>query len=60
MKRQSQVSVTYFSFVSQIDKISPHGVEIQRFGLDESETVPADVIVEVCKSEDWCGGSEGW
>ncbi|PLW27587.1 hypothetical protein PCANC_19883 [Puccinia coronata f. sp. avenae] len=31
---------------AKIDKISPQGVEIQRFGLDESETVPADVIVE--------------
>jgi len=31
---------------AKIERISPLGVEIQRFGLDEPETVPAHVIVE--------------
>ncbi|WAR62037.1 hypothetical protein PtB15_14B131 [Puccinia triticina] len=31
---------------AKIDRISPQGVEVQRFGLDQSEIVPADVIVE--------------
>jgi hypothetical protein len=35
----------------QIHRISPEGVEVHRFGLDESEIVPADVIVEVRQSD---------
>ncbi|KAH9444032.1 hypothetical protein MJO29_013489 [Puccinia striiformis f. sp. tritici] len=31
---------------AKINGISPQGVEVQRFGLDQSEVVPADVIVE--------------
>ncbi|KNZ44907.1 hypothetical protein VP01_86g1 [Puccinia sorghi] len=36
---------------AKIDRISAHGVEIHRFGVEEPETLPADVIVEVRWSE---------
>ncbi|KNZ63929.1 uncharacterized protein VP01_1083g2 [Puccinia sorghi] len=36
---------------AKINRITPHGVEIQRFGSDKPEMVAADVIVEVRESK---------